>query len=428
MLTSLRLVDFKNFGDETLHMGPLTVIVGANASGKSNLRDAFRFLHGIGRGYTLGEIIGGKYGAGQREWAPIRGAADEIIRFGRPAFMLQVEAPGIHYSIRVARSEEHGGVFRVTKEVLGRGNTVLRWPSTATYTSHPGYGDAVHDQDDDTHLLLRMEKTGDQRKLGYRIGVRPDQPALTQISEHRRVVKKQKEHAQKVIDLLANMRFLDLEPNRMREAAFPGQTRLGDGGENLPTVLREICADPQRREALAEWTRELTPMDVRDFDFPVDPTTGRVQLAFLEANDRRVSAYAASDGTLRFIAMLAGLIGTESERMYVFEEIDNGIHPSRMRLLLELIERQTAKGRIQVVTTTHSPDLLSIVGDKTFENTSVVCRREQTDDAVIRRVKELPKAGEIRRKQGLGRLHASGWMEDAIAFTDSEPAGRADGS
>ena len=73
-----------------------TVIVGANASGKSNLRDAFRFLHGIGRGYALGETIGGKYGAGgQPEWAPIRGAAGEIIRFGRPALRLQVRAPGI---------------------------------------------------------------------------------------------------------------------------------------------------------------------------------------------------------------------------------------------------------------------------------------------------------------------------------------------
>lgn len=419
MLTQLRLLDFKNFRDETLHMGPLTVIVGANASGKSNLRDAFRFLHGIGRGYTLGEIIGGKYGAaGQREWAQIRGAADEIIRFGRPAFMLQVKAPGIDYSIRVARNEERGGVFWVTKEELKRG-----WHTT--YTSHPGYGDPVHEQDDDTHLLLRMEKTGTQRKYGDRIAVRPDQPALTQIHEHRHVGKAHKEHAQRAIDLLANMRFLDLEPNRMREAAFPGQTRLGDGGENLPTVLKAICEDPQRREALAEWTRELTPMDVRGFDFPADHR-GLLQLVFLEGNDRRVSAYAASDGTLRFIAMLAELIGTESERMFVFEEIDNGIHPSRMRLLLELIERQTTKGRIQVVTTTHSPDLLSIIGDKTFESTSVVCRREETDDAVIRRVSELPKAGEIRQKQGLGRLHASGWMEDAIAFSESEPAGEAE--
>ena len=60
MITSLRLKDFKNFADETLRLGPFAVIVGANASGKSNIRDAFRFLHGIGRGYTLAEIIGGR--------------------------------------------------------------------------------------------------------------------------------------------------------------------------------------------------------------------------------------------------------------------------------------------------------------------------------------------------------------------------------
>ena len=60
MITSVRLTNFKNFADETLKLGPFTVIVGANASGKSNIRDAFRFLHGIGRGYSLAEIIGGK--------------------------------------------------------------------------------------------------------------------------------------------------------------------------------------------------------------------------------------------------------------------------------------------------------------------------------------------------------------------------------
>ena len=64
MITSIRLIDFKNFADETLKLGPFTVIVGANASGKSNIRDAFRFLHGIGRGYSLAEIIGGKHGVG----------------------------------------------------------------------------------------------------------------------------------------------------------------------------------------------------------------------------------------------------------------------------------------------------------------------------------------------------------------------------
>lgn len=140
MLTSLQLVDFKNFRDETLYMGPLTVIVGANASGKGNLRDAFRLLHGIGRGYTLSEIIGGKYGVGgQPEWAPIRGAVDEIVRFGRHDFTLRISAKGIDYSIRVGRSEDHGGTFRVREERLGRGFSF--WDPT--YNSHPDGGDPV---------------------------------------------------------------------------------------------------------------------------------------------------------------------------------------------------------------------------------------------------------------------------------------------
>ena len=64
MIASLWLRDFKNFADEALRVGPFTVIVGANASGKSNIRDAFRVLHGIGRGYTLAETVGGKLDAG----------------------------------------------------------------------------------------------------------------------------------------------------------------------------------------------------------------------------------------------------------------------------------------------------------------------------------------------------------------------------
>ena len=413
MITSIRLVNFKNFADETLRVGPFTVIVGANASGKSNIRDAFRFLHGIGRGYTLAEIIGGKYGTvSQDDWAEIRGAMNEIIRFGQSAFSLQIRIDDLDYTIGVGRDEARDSAFRVMKESLSAGERTI-------YTSHPGSGDPVHKQEDDMHLLLRMEKTRTQRKYGDRLEVRPDQPALTQIQEHRNVLRDHKETAERVTQVLANMRFLDLEPQRMREPAFPGQAVLGDRGEHLPTVLRAICEDSQRKETLVAWIRELTPMDVRDFEFPIDPS-GRVHLVFLEANDRKVSAYAASDGTLRFLAMLAVLLGPDPNGLYFFEEIDNGIHPARQWLLLELIEKQTAKQGFQVVTTTHSPDLLTMMNDETFKNTSVLCRLEDADDAIIRPVAELPKAGELRNSHGLGRLLASSWMETALAFTEED--------
>ena len=151
-----------------------------------------------------------------------------------------------------------------------------------------------------------------------------------------------------------------------------------------------------------------------------------MQLAIRENNGRRISAYSASDGTLRFLAMLAALLDEEPAGLYFFEEIDNGIHPSRLHLLVDLIERQTRKGVVQVITTTHSPALLSMVNDRTFRDMSVVCRSEDMEDAVIRPVADLPGAGELRETQGLGRLHAGGWMETALAFTEGDDGGDPD--
>ncbi len=430
MIKSLRLVDFKGFADETLDVGPFTVVVGANASGKSNIRDAFRILHGIGRGYSLPEILGGRYGpGGERQWNPIRGAPGEIARLGRPSFALTValslagqstaKPAKAQYGIRIAADGGATQEFHVLEERLTVRNASI-------YTTHPPPSDPVAKQDDEPDLLLRMAKTGTQRKYGHRVAVRPNQPALTQIREHKKVVRRHKDYAQRVIDVLANMRFLDLLPDRMRQPAFPGQSTLGDRGENLPTVLKEICEDPSRRAALVSWIRELTPMDVEDLEFVPDRTTGLIQLVFREADGSRISAYSASDGTLRFLAVLAALLAQNPVGLHVFEEIDNGIHPSRLRLLLDLIESRAEKGRTQVITTTHSPGLLSMVGDATFDSTGVVVRRPDLNDGVIASVANLADAKNLRASHGLGRLLESGWLEDAVIF--SLPNDGADGS
>ena len=410
MIRSLRLMDFKNFDDETLRVGPFTVIVGANASGKSNIRDAFRFLHGIGRGYTVAEIVGGKYGAGgQEEWMPIRGATNEIVRImastggvpapSKPGFGLEIELATEHgtatYSIE-ASTEIHRSGFRITHERLQVA------------------GETIYEKPRSTHGVHRVI-VGDARD----VDVNPDRPALLQLLETRQVLRNEcdKERIRAVVSCLESMRFMEFSPGLMREPSFPSQTVLGDQGANLSAVLKEVCEEPKQKSIFTEWIRELTPMDVKDLDFPLD-RSGRVHLEFLEEGGARVSAYSASDGTLRFLAMLATLLGKDPASLYFFEEIDNGIHPARLRLLLELIERQTAKHEVQVVTTTHSTDLLSMLGEPAFENTSVVCRPEGRQDAIIRAVRDLPNAGKLRSSQGLGRLLAGGWMETALAFTE----------
>ena len=419
MITSLRLVNFKNFADETLRVGPFTVIVGANASGKSNIRDAFRFLHGIGRGYTLAEIMGGKYGAGgQREWAGIRGAPNEVARLRKTypyessSFMvhlkLTLQEQTISYLIKVEFNSTSG--FVVLREELGTESaTIYRTVTSAEYK-------AVIDP-------KREQSTGCGKQnpltAGQPIGGKPPfQPYLTQTFPDGLLGD--------LLAVLESVRFLELSPERMREPSVPGVIAMGDSGQNLPSVLETICADLRRKRTLMSWLQELTPMDVKDFKFPRDPS-GRVHLQIVEHNDRHISAYSASDGTLRFLAMLAALLGAKPTGVYFFEEIDNGIHPTRLHLLIDLIERQTAKNGIQVITTTHSPDLLNFINDTTFENTSVVSRLEDTEDAIIRPLDSLHKARELRKSQGVGRLHSAGWMEDILNLetwkTEDEEAG-----
>ncbi len=413
MITSIRLVNFKNFADETLRVGPFTVIVGANASGKSNIRDAFRFLHGIGRNYTLAEIIGGK---SRSDWEPIRGAANEIIRFGQEKFSIEVEIKSIdgraHYMIEVGSDEKKPGEFQIKKE-----NLIVE--SETFYTAH---GDGEN---------LRVRGAWDKEQK--EILLESNRAVLRQLIDHFQVeAVSQKAFSEFIINIapiysiLYEIHFPELSPDRMREASFPGTNGLDDFGENLPTVLEEICTDPKRQEILTSWVHELTPMDVQGFEFPRDPS-GRIHLMLCETNGRKVSAYSASDGTLRFLAMLATLLGENSRGLHFFEEIDTGIHPARQWLLLELIEKQVAKGDFQIITTTHAPDLLTFVNDSTFENMSVVCRLEDSHDAIIRRVAELPNARELRKSQGLGRLLTEGWLETALAFTEDHDEAEVDG-
>ena len=441
MITSLRLVNFKNFADETLHLGPFTLIVGANASGKSNIRDAFRFLHGVSRYYTLAEILGGKYGA---EWQPIRGAPNEIIRFGQEAFALEVVMPpsrslvshlkSVDYRIRVQRDHDGQGRLQVSAESMSIDPMSRDSPISGTlFTTDSPLASSATTQEDSSKLRLYLPGTDEP------VDVASDQPGLTQIpwavpevneawqdatNETElpgEFVAKAKASfgALQVVIAFMSMRFLELSPSRMREPSLPGSTRLGDAGDDLPTVLKEICNDPDLKQVLLSWLQELTPMDVRDFEFPSDPS-GRIHLQFIEANGREVSAYSASDGTLRFLGMLAALLNEDQGGVYFLEEIDNGIHPARLSLLIDLIERQTAKGNVQVVATTHSPDVLNLINDTTFESAVVVYRDENSADAVIRRVAELPNAKELRKSQGLGRLHAGGWMENILSFAEAD--------
>ena len=286
------------------------------------------------------------------------------------------------------------------------------------FDSHPK-DDTPEQGDDSTYLFVRLPRDKTNRKHGKRLQFVSGQPVLSQIIEHRQVPRDVKACCGPVLGTLASMRFLDLSVDAMRLPSIPGQVVLGDRGENLSSVLQAICEDPARKSALVRWIQELTPMDARDFEFPSDQT-GRILVSLVEASGRKISAYSASDGTLRFLAMIAALLGPEPARFYFFEELENGIHPTRLHLLIQLIEKKVAEGAIQMVATTHSPQLLALVSPESRESASLVYRLEESPDARIVRILDLPTSRQVLEKEDAARLFSTGWLEDTVAFAEGE--------
>lgn len=419
MLEKITLRGFKSFHDAEIDLGRLTLIVGANASGKSNLRDALRFLHGVGQGYALAEIIGEKYGpGGVLVWRGIRGGAREVATHGTSRFSIGCKIrrhwrQAFTYALTVEVSDTTAGP-RAVEESLSMD---LDERVMSIWSSNPGEDPVA--QKGEHQLLIRHRRGGDHRSHGKVSAFASSRPVLAQMPERKDELKEARQVSTTVLDTLRSMRFLDLDPEAMRQPSQPGQVILGDRGENLSSVLQSICSDPPLKETLLSWVRALTPMDASDFVFEHD-FSGRVMVHLVESSGVRVSALSASDGTLRFLALVAALLSPDSGRLYFFEEFDNGIHPTRLHLLLQLVQQACKRQDIQVVGTTHNPAMLAFLDEDARDHALLVYRSDTSPYSKVRRIMDLPEIAEILAEQDLGRLHAAGWLEDTAAFSEAD--------
>jgi predicted ATPase len=89
MLKHIKLINFKSFADEQVDLAKLTLLVGANASGKSNLLDAIRFLKGVAIGMPLDEVLSERRSGGVLTWPGIRGGPQGIALTRRAPFAIE---------------------------------------------------------------------------------------------------------------------------------------------------------------------------------------------------------------------------------------------------------------------------------------------------------------------------------------------------
>jgi predicted ATPase len=211
----------------------------------------------------------------------------------------------------------------------------------------------------------------------------------------------------------AQTRLFELRTEALKAVSLPGHTVLGEHGENLASVLFAVSDDARKKADILSWLQELTPSDIHDFTF-LEGADGKIALQLVEHSGRKVSAFSASDGTLRFLGLLAALLGPTPPPFIFLEEIETGLHPSRLHLLVQLLEQVAEQGKTQIVATTHSPLVLHHLSPTSFENAAFTYRLPDEAETHVSRIVDVPDARRVFSEYDPAELHAAGWLETAV--------------
>lgn len=415
MLTSFHLKNFKSFKQNAvLPLGSLTVLIGANAAGKSNALEGLRMLSWLAQGNKLSAI---QHAVNQADKV-VRGRVPDIFHKDENRFSLGCTMDGIpegdvlHMELELRTDDLH-----IVAERLGTGNGVPLYDMDQASKGHSTEAGVAYNNyakgGNKPHIPV-----SDQMAVFAQL----DSPASFH-ANHKKAQQQIPKVCRRYQDVLSSVLFLDPVPAKMRDFSFLADKRLGGDGSNLSSVLfrlwyggdkAEKMADASaERQELLSFIQSLPEQDIQGLSFLKGPRNDvMVQLVESFGGVRReYEAALLSDGTLRVLAIAAAMLSAPEGSLVVIEEIDNGVHPSRARHLLERIQTVAERRKLRVLLSTHNPAMLDALPDKAVPDV-VFCYRDPVQgDSRLVRLGSLPDALELLIQDTLGHLMTTGALE-----------------
>ncbi len=381
-LKHIRAKNLLSFGPDgiDLELSALNVLIGPNGSGKSNLFEVVRLLQAAPS--DLSEPV--RTGGGITDW----------IWKGQPKSPATVEAivqnPGGSQPLRhVIEFKESGRRFTLEDERIEneRPNEEGQ-PDVYFYYRYQDGHPVINVQDHGKRGLKQDDIDPDRSILSQRKD--PDQyPELSYLGGF-----------YEEINLYGSWEFGRGAAIRDSQSSGTRPSPLAENLSNLGMFLNRLVLFPSSRARLRERLADLYE-GFTDYALHFDPST--VQIHFTEG-DFSIPASRLSDGSLRYLTLLAILFDPEPPRFIGIEEPELGLHPDLIPKMADLLVE--ASGRSQLLVTTHSDILVDALSDR--PESVVVC--EKHDGQTNMRRLDRSDLKVWLEKYSLGRLWMSGHL------------------
>jgi len=369
-ITRISASNFKSFSDMDITLSSLNVVIGSNASGKSNFISIFRFLRDIARNGLSNAIAmqgGPEYLRNARIGLtrPLSIKVDyisdpeyEIIRNNHGSdrfvsarssgstyeFSLQFHEPGRGFTILSDRLTVRCEVFDCragTKDpaqegtLLGEGKIVV--------TSSGGFVTAAIDLPEACPF-----SADDILPVVFRKRAIPEKTLLLETAFAYPLP-----HAGKFFDRLA---IYDIDPKLPRKGVvITGKSELEEDGGNLALVIKLISEDPEKRRKLANLIKDVLPF-IEDFSVQKFMDVSLIlTLRERYAKQQDLPASSLSDGTITIFALIV-ILYFENKPFVIIEEPVSHIHPFLVSRIIAMMKEVSLNRQLMI--TTHTAEVV----------------------------------------------------------------------
>ncbi len=351
-LTELNISHYKSVESVDLQeISPITVLVGCNGAGKSNVVDVLRFLRdAVTQG--LDHAVSTRGGIGLiRQYSPSKPYRITL------QFRFHDEELAAPVSYELALTSLRDGDFRVEREA-GQWATFSKLTITAD-------GDLVKEQprvmcfERVASGRVHIKTEGGDWALDNQRVVPPDTLALGQpLLSFNLLIG-----GSSLIDFISNIRFSSIYPNTLRQPAHPDTDLvLKENGANWSSVLRHLRKTARGRQALDQIKEMMQVVMPQLEDISTQALGGFIHPRFKvrEASGKvhYFDPSQISDGTLRILGILLALYNTPHPSLMVIEEPEQTVNPALLALLVDAFRESSE--RTQLFITSHSPHLVDL--------------------------------------------------------------------
>lgn len=393
----LQVANFKSFRDLRIELGNFNVLIGANASGKSNFVQIFRFLRDITH-YDLDNAISLQGGVEYLRNINVGSSSNLSIEithdheFRRRIARLSDKR---HLGMRTSEStykfelefRKRGSGFNIASDQLtqkGQFHVLQSEKGKMEEKESLGEGHVTYSN---INRRVRVNLT-----LPAAISIKDDYTLPPFLREEKLPSKALLVEVPFFIDpvatLLGDISIYDFDPTLSKKATpITGKAELEHDAGNLAIVLRNLLENRPMKRQFSNLVAELLPfVDDVDVEKFADKSL-LFKVRELYARGRYLPATLISDGTINIIALIVALY-FEEKPLTIIEEPERNIHPYLISKIVSMMKDSSRKK--QVIVTTHNPEMIKHVDVKDLllvsrdhDGFSAISRPDEKDEIKI---------------------------------------------